>query len=118
MNDAAIPRLYYVALAIGGVLWLLTMAVSGRGEAWDSPLYWMITYPLCILLSGYLAYVEPVRPWRWALAMMLIQPVLMVFTSGSSFGLLPLGLMLFAILALPPVLAARVGARMRLRQGR
>jgi hypothetical protein len=68
------------------------MAISSRNEAWDSPLYWSITYPLCIALTGLLAYIEPARPWRWALAVMLVQPVVMVLTSGSSFSLLPLGL--------------------------
>lgn len=118
MSDSATSRLYFTALIGGALLWLLTMAISGRNEAWDSPIYWTITYPLCIALSAFLAYREPVRPWRWALAIMLVQPVVMAFTSGGSFGLLPLGLILFAILALPVILAAWVGARFRLRATR
>ncbi len=108
-------HLYYVALGGGASLWLGTMAVSGRNEAWDSPLYWSIAYPLCIALAGALAYAEPARPWRWALAVMLVQPVVMTLTSGSSFGLLPLGLILFAILALPVIVGARIGAWLRRR---
>lgn len=111
-----VHRLYYVALGGGALLWLGTAAVSGRGEAWDSPLYWSITYPLCLLLAGALAYLEPVRPWRWALAVMLVQPLVMLLTSGSSLSLLPLGLIMFAILALPPILVARAVAWLRLRQ--
>jgi hypothetical protein len=118
METAATSRPYVIALAGGALLWLGTMALSGRNEAWDSPIYWTIAYPLCIALSGFLAYREPVRPWRWALATMLVQPVVMAFTSGGSFGLLPLGLILFAILALPAMLAARIAARLRLRQAR
>jgi hypothetical protein len=106
---------YCVALAGGASLWLGTMAASGRREAWDSPLYWSAAYPLCIALAALLAYAAAERPWRWALAVMLVQPVVMVLTSGGDFGLLPLGLILFAILALPPVLAARLGAWLRLR---
>jgi hypothetical protein len=117
MKAPRFHHLYYIALAGGALLWLGTMAVSGRNEAWDSPLYWQLTYPLCVALAGFLAYVEPVRPWRWALAVMLVQPVVMALTSGSSFNLLPLGLVLFGILALPPVLAARVGAWLRSRKG-
>lgn len=116
MHNARFHHLFYVALAGGALLWLATAAVSGRAEAWDSPLYWQIAYPLCIALAGFLAYVEPVRPWRWALAVMLVQPVVMTLTSGSSFGLLPLGLALFAVLALPPIFVARICARARLRQ--
>jgi len=44
-----------------------------------------------------------------------VQPVVMVFTSGGDFGLLPLGLILFGVLAVPPVLVARLAASLRLR---
>jgi uncharacterized membrane protein YfcA len=46
---------------------------------------------------------------------MLVQPIVMTLTSGSSFGLLPLGLILFAILALPAMAGARIGAWLRRR---
>jgi hypothetical protein len=104
-----------VALAAGASLWLGTAAVSGRREAWDSPLYWSAAYPVCIALAALLAYLAPERPARWALAIMLVQPVAMALASGGEFGLLPLGLLLFAILALPAVFAARVVSRFRLR---
>jgi hypothetical protein len=39
----------------------------------------------------------------------------MVLTSGSDFSLLPLGLIMFAVLAVPPLLGARLGAWLRLR---
>lgn len=110
--------LYAIALIGGAVLWLGTAAIGGRNEAWDSPLYWSVTYPLCIALATALGYVEPTRPARWALAVMLVQPVVMILTSGSGFGLLPLGLMLFAVLSLPPVLGAYVGAWLRRIQAR
>jgi hypothetical protein len=112
----SVHRLYYVALATGALLWLGTAIVSGRNEAWDSPLYWSITYPLCLLSAGALAYVEPVRPWRWPLALMLVQPIVMLVTSGSSLSLLPLGLVMFGILALPPILVARAVAWLALRR--
>jgi len=41
----------------------------------------------------------------------------MVLTSGGGFGLLPLGLILFAILSLPAVLAARFAASAARRSG-
>jgi hypothetical protein len=112
---------YAAACGGGALLWLATMAASGRREAWDSPLYWSVAYPLCIALAALLGYAAPERPWRWGLAVMLVQPVVMVLTSGGDFGLLPLGLILFAILALPPIIAARLCSRLRPRgsaQGR
>lgn len=107
----------YAIAAIGGaVLWQGTAVISGRREAWDSSMYWMLAYPLGMVLAATLAYQHPVRPWRWALAMMLIQPVVMLAFSGSDFSLLPLGLIMFTFLALPPMGAAAVAGAARRRQ--
>jgi hypothetical protein len=46
---------------------------------------------------------------------MLVQPVVMILTSGGSFSLLPLGVIMFGILALPAILVARLSAWLRLR---
>ena len=107
-----------IALAVGASLWLGTAVLSGRREAWDSPLYWSAAYPLCIALAALLAYFAPERPARWAFAVMLVQPIAMVLSSGGDFGLLPLGLILFAILALPAFAAAKVAAAIRMRYAR
>ena len=103
------------ALAAGALLWLGTATVSGRREAWDSPLYWSAAYPLCIVIAASFAYLAPEKPARWAFSVMLVQPIVMMFGSGGDFGLLPLGLILFAILALPAFAAAKVAASIRLR---
>jgi hypothetical protein len=113
----SVHYLYYVVAAAGALLWLGTMGVSGRSEAWDSPLYWSVTYPLCLVLAGACGYFEPVRPWRFALTLMLVQPVVMILTSGGGLSLLPLGIIMFGILALPAILIARIGAWLRLRFG-
>ncbi|HWK75318.1 MAG TPA: hypothetical protein VNQ81_13660 [Povalibacter sp.] len=105
------------AIVGGAILWLATAAISGRTEAWDSPLYWIAAYPLSILLAGFLGYSAPERPWRWGLGVMLVQAVVLV-VSGSDFGLLPLGLILFAVLALPAIGLAKFMAKIRLRSDR
>jgi len=108
MNNPA-RSAYTKAISGGAFLWIATALASGKAEAWDSSLYWMLAYPLTILLAGALGYRYPEQPWRWALAAMLIQPVILVFTA-SGFGLLPLGLILFAVLALPAIAVAQLGA--------
>ena len=108
---------YLIALLGGASLWLLTSLISGRAEAWDAPMYWTVTYPLAILLAGVLGYRASRRAWRWGLAVMLVQAPVMMLTSGGSMSLLPLGLALFAILALPAIAAATFGAWMRMRIG-
>ena len=69
---------YVVACTGGAILWQATALLTGRREAWDSDAYLSVSYPLGILLTGALGYLNPVRPWRWGLALTLIQPVVMV----------------------------------------
>ncbi len=108
----------YAAATLGGaLLWLLAAAIGGRSEAWDSPLYWLLSYPLSIGLAGGIGYWAPEKPWRWGLAVMLAQAVVLL-VSSSSLGLLPLGLIVFSILALPAIGLAVLMARVRLRPRR
>jgi drug/metabolite transporter (DMT)-like permease len=106
-------RTLYVALASGAALWIVTMAATGRSEAWDSPWYWDVTYPLCIALAALLGYLTPVRPWRWGFAVIMIQLPVVMFTSGNSWNLLPLGIAAFLLMSLPAVAAAVAAARLR-----
>jgi hypothetical protein len=48
---------------------------------------------------------------------MWIQPVIMVLTSGSDFGLLPLGLIMFGVLAIPLMVVANIVGRRRRSRG-
>jgi hypothetical protein len=101
---------YIVAGLSGSALWLGTTFVSGRREAWDSSLYWTVAYPAAIFVAALLGYLASRRAWRWGLTVMLVQAVTMAF-AASSFGLLPLGLIMFGILAVPPVGAAMIASR-------
>ena len=114
MNDKA-RWAYAAAIGGGAILWFATAGISGKAEAWDSSLYWTTAYPLAIGLAGGLGYWAPEKPWRWGLAVMLAQAVVLV-VAGSDFGLLPLGLILFSVLALPAVGLAVFMARVRLRR--
>ncbi|MCC5862555.1 MAG: hypothetical protein JJT93_11680 [Gammaproteobacteria bacterium] len=106
-------RTLYVALAGGAALWIITMAATGRSEAWDSPRYWDVTYPLCLALAALLGYLTPVRAWRWGMAVIMIQAPVVMFTSGNSWNLLPLGIGVFLLLSLPAIAVAVVAARVR-----
>lgn len=105
---------FVLAALAGAALWLVTSSLSGRHEAWDAPMYWSATYPAAILVSGLLGYLSVDGAWRWGLVIMLAQAVTMALVS-SDFGLLPLGLIMFAILAVPPMLVARFAAGLRSR---
>ncbi len=101
----------------GVVLWAGTTLLTGRREAWDAAAYWTMAYPAGIVMSAVLGYLATDRAWRWGLVLMLAQAVALALLARD-FSLLPLGLVLFGVLALPPMFAATVGARRRLSRDR
>lgn len=101
-----------IAVTLGALLWVLASAFSGRREPWDSGGYWAIAYPAAIFAAGVVGYFFPERPWRWALALFGAQFVTMCVINGELGNLWPLGLALFAILALPAVFVATIASRM------
>ncbi len=113
MNDRAVKIAYTLAIIGGTVLWQATATISGKTEAWDDPSCWSVTYPLSILFAGWLGYQFPEKPWRWGYAIMFGQAGMMRLSS-SSFGLLPLGLILFGLFALPAAVFAQIAAKIRL----
>ncbi len=106
---------YRLSIVAGLVLWVLTAVIGGRAEPWDTPLYWVVSYPLAILIAGFLGYVFPQRPWRWALVVMFMQVVVMLF-GGSGLGLLPLGLIFLGVLSLPAIALAKLASAISLRR--
>ena len=115
MPDSFPLRPYSIAIGAGAVLWTITAVATRRIEPWDAGAYWTISYPFAIALAGALGYFYPQRPWRWAVAIIFMQvPVMLV--RGAGFGLLPLGMVLLAVLCMPPILLAGAAARARLRR--
>jgi hypothetical protein len=60
-------------------------------------------------LAAFLGYRVPESQWRWGLAVMLAQAVVLILGS-SDFGFLPRGLILFSVLALPAIGLAKLMA--------
>jgi hypothetical protein len=103
---------FLLAAAIGAALWSAAALISGRPEPWDGAGYWALAYPLSILACALLGYSYPERSWRWALLLFEAQFVAMCVRNGELGNLWPLGMVLFAIVALPGVFAARLTARL------
>lgn len=101
--------LYEVAVVSGILVWVVVSAVSGRREAWDSEWYFLIGIPVVCVVSVGLGFVEPRRPWRWGVAPLVAQAVWMLVTQEPG-NLLPLGLVVFGVLAIPSVMKAWLGA--------
>lgn len=101
--------LYLTAAGCGAVIWIVIALVSGRNEAWDSNLYFSVGIPAVCLVSMAFAFVEPNRSWWWGVLPMVGQFVWMLISPGPG-SLLPLGVIVFGVLSIPPIIAARIGA--------
>ena len=113
-QNAGVP--ITIAAVIGMALWFAVSLAAGRREAWDSGVYWLVAYPVAMGACAVLGFVFPHRPWRWAVVLFLFQFVAMVLRNGELGSLWPLGLVLFVVLSLPAILAARFGSRFKARQ--
>jgi hypothetical protein len=101
-----------IALIAGAILWFAASLLTGRREPWDASVYWVALYPLALGACGLLGYAFPYRAWLWALALFEGQFLGMIVRNGELGGLWPLGMVLFAIIALPGVAVAAWGARL------
>ena len=101
--------LYVLAVVAGTVVWVVVSEASGRREAWDSQWYFLISVPVVCVVSAALGFVEPSRSWRWGVAPLVGQFSWMLLTQGPG-NLLPLGVVVFGVLSVPPIMTARIGA--------
>ena len=104
------------AAGYGALTWLGIMMITGQQEAWDSELYWFIGQPALFIGAGILGWLAPQKAWRWGLWMNAGQ-MAMLLVSGIlgkvGFGLLPVGLITFGILAIPLIVISSITAFVR-----
>ena len=113
LNDRPAGRAYVLAVVAGMGLWFFIALMTGRREAWDSSAFWAIGYPAAIVVSALLGYFFPTRPWRWALTLFFAQFIAMMIRNGEVGSLWPLGMMLFTLLAVPGMIAAKIASAIR-----
>lgn len=107
-----------IAVVAGVLSWDLVRLLGEHREAWDDQLYWTLGLPLMLATAFMLGLGFPEHPWRWALSIIAAQAIwatFLTFATEGDLSLLPLGLVTFAALALPCILAAYVGQWLRRR---
>jgi len=100
-----------IAIVAGMALWLVAAIATGKREPWDGAFYWSVAYPVSIGVCAFLGHAFPDRPWRWALVLFEAQFLAMCIRNGELGNLWPMGMVVFAIVAVPGVVAAKIGAR-------
>ena len=100
----------YAALA-GVAVWLLASLTIPRREPWDAGIYWALFYPMAIVAAAYLAYRYPQHPGVIAIIVFEGQFLAMCVRNGELGNLWPIGMLLFAVVALPAVAVAGLAAR-------
>lgn len=106
---------YLVAALIGAALWQSTALATGRREAWDAREFWVIAYPAGLVASAVIGYVaRSGNSWGIGLSLTWAQAAVLAVVARS-YAMLPLGLILFGVLALPGVAFAALGAWLRRR---
>ena len=105
--------LLVLALAFGMIGWWGTSMLSDRREAWDAPLYGQLTLPLTCLVLGLFGYFGSRAAWRWPLLVFGAQLATMIARNGGVGTLLPLGFVLFLVLAIVGLLPTYLGVGLR-----
>ena len=100
-----------VSALVGAAIWMLAVVVIHRREPWDAGLYWALFYPLTIAAAAVLGYSFPQRPGLIALIVFEAQFFAMGASNGELGNLWPLGMLLFALLALPGIALAKLASR-------
>ena len=99
---------YLIAATAGAGGWLYISITTGRSEAWDTGSYFTLLLPEIMLVTALLGFFFPRRVWRWP-ATAFASQALVLFLSNPTGGLLPLGLIVFAVLSIPSFVAAWCG---------
>ena len=103
---------FILAAVAGAAGWVAITVSSGRREAWDSELYFGLFLPAIAILVAWLGFLSPRGAWRWAFVPFAAQAVI-AFIQNPAGGLLPLGLIVFAVFGVVCLVPAVVGAWFR-----
>lgn len=101
------------AAAIGILTWVGISIASLEAEAFDDETYFTIALPIVALVCAYLGFTVPVKPWRYGLVAIGMHGLALVYLAavGPELSMLPVGLAILGVIAIPMCLAGMVGAR-------
>lgn len=108
--------LYFASAAFGAAVWIAITQASGRREAWDSELYFIVGVPAMCIVAFLFALRRPKEWLLWGILPLAGQFFWLLISQGVG-NLLPLGVIAFGVMSVPSVVAARIGAAIVRRRG-
>jgi hypothetical protein len=101
------------AAATGILTWLGVSYTSLEAEAFDDRTYFTIALPIVAIVCAYLGFAVPVQPWRYGLVAIGMHglALLLLSATGPELSMLPVGLAILGVIAIPMCLAGMAGAR-------
>ncbi len=102
-------NLYILTASVAAATWLVPWLLLGRKEAWDHGTYFMVSIPIMSAIAAYAAFRAKSGWWRWPLTLVLAQFATALLLNGLG-NLFPLGIIVFAIFAVPMAITAAIAA--------
>jgi hypothetical protein len=116
MTESSNEYFPYATAALSGLVVSLAITITtGRREAWDSGVYFVVGIPLMCVLIFAISYLFPIRAWRWTLSMAVGQWVAIAF-GGGSLSLWPLSIISIGALSLPQLVVGSVASTLAKRK--
>jgi hypothetical protein len=106
----------YAAAALAGLVICLVITIAtGRREAWDTPVYFVVGIPLMCMAIFAISYLFPIRAWRWTFSMAVGQS-LAIASGGGDLSLWPLSIIAIMIVSVPQFVAGLVASKLAKRK--
>ena len=104
-----------ISLAIGAVAQALSQVLSQSDATLQAWIWLLASYPTMIVASGILGYLAPLRPVTWA-CLIVAGDFLVGMLTTSNLNMLPIGIVLYLVLAIPCIASAWIAAFVRRRR--
>jgi hypothetical protein len=115
-SDSGIKELPWIAaFAVGAVAWIVLGKLTTHREAWDDVLYLIVVMPVVTIYAGFAGWMSPRRAWPVAPALAAGQFAALAVQNPGGMNLWPFTVAIFAVLHIPALLVAWLGARLRQR---
>lgn len=106
-----------IAILVGAGGWGVAEAILG-GEPWNYTSYWVVVYPLMLVVSLILGWHNDRAPWVWGLVIGLAQCFWALHDLHDQAVVLPVSIALFLVLTVPFMFASVIGARIHRRSNK